>query len=81
MQDLPARPHSPKQLQMQFDSTRLRGMSPLERQQTVTRLAILLTEATGAAEPEWTDDGRGTSKNCPDRAAAVGHRGHSAAGA
>ncbi len=58
MQDLPARPSSPKQLQMQFDSTRLRGMSPLDRQQTVTRLAILLTEAAGAGEPEGADDGR-----------------------
>lgn len=58
MQDVPARPYSPKQLQMQFDSTPLRGMSPLERQQTVTWLAILLTETAGAAEPEGTDDGR-----------------------
>jgi hypothetical protein len=58
MQDLPARPSSPKQLQMQFDSTRLRGMCPLDREQTVTRLAILLTKAAGAAEPEGTDDGR-----------------------
>ncbi|TKA93935.1 hypothetical protein FAZ78_25135 [Cereibacter changlensis] len=40
MQDLPTRPSSPKQLQMQFDSTRLRGMSPLDRQQIVVRLAI-----------------------------------------
>lgn len=55
MQDLPAKPSSPKQLQMQFDSTRLRGMSPHDRQQAVTRLAILLTEA---AEPEGNDDGR-----------------------
>lgn len=58
MQDLPTRPSSPKQLQMQFDSTRLRGMSALDRQQIVVRLAILLTEAAGAAEPEGTYDGR-----------------------
>lgn len=29
---------------MQFDSTRLRGMSPQDRQQAVTRLAILLPQ-------------------------------------
>jgi hypothetical protein len=33
---------------MQFDSTRLRGMSPADRRQAVTRLAILLIEAAGA---------------------------------
>ncbi len=33
-------------------------MSPLDRQQAVTRLAILLTEAAGMTEPERTDDGR-----------------------
>ena len=58
MHDLPTQPSMPKQLQMQFDSTRLRGMSPLDRQQIVTRLATLLTEAVGAAEPEGSDDGR-----------------------
>jgi hypothetical protein len=58
MQDLRASPYSPKQLQMQFDSTRLRGMSPLDRQEAVTRLAIVLSEAAGAAEPEGSDDGR-----------------------
>lgn len=58
MHDLPTRPSSPKQLQMQFDSMRLRGMSPLDRQQIVVRLATLLTEAAGAAEPEGSDDGR-----------------------
>ncbi|WCR18721.1 hypothetical protein [Paracoccus alcaliphilus] len=45
MQDLPTGPSSPRQLQMQFDSERLRGMSPRERQQVLTRLAILLAEA------------------------------------
>jgi hypothetical protein len=43
---------------MPLDSTRLRGMSPLERKQAVTRLAILLTEATEAVEVEPRDDGR-----------------------
>jgi hypothetical protein len=52
------RPSSPKQMRMQFDSTRLRGMSPQDRQQAVTRLAILLTEAAGAAATEQHDDGR-----------------------
>ncbi|WP_186400405.1 hypothetical protein [Stappia sp. P2PMeth1] len=58
MPDLPVKPTFPKQLQMQFDSTRLRGMSPQDRQQAVTRLAILLTEAAGAAEQEGNDDER-----------------------
>jgi hypothetical protein len=58
MQDLPARPSSPKQMQMQFDSVRLRGMNPYDRRQAVTRLAILLTEAAGAAAVEQDDDGR-----------------------
>jgi hypothetical protein len=58
MPDLPATQTSPKQLQMQFDPTRLRGMSPQDRQQAVTRLAILLTEAGGAAEQEGDDHER-----------------------
>jgi hypothetical protein len=58
MPDLPARPTSPRQLQMQFDSTRLRGMSPQDRQEAVTRLATLLTEAASAAEQEGDDDER-----------------------
>lgn len=57
MQDLPTNPSCPRQLQMQFYSKRLRGMSPQERQQVVTCLAILLAEA-GASEPEGGDDGR-----------------------
>ncbi len=56
MPDLPAKPTLPRQLQMQFDSTRLRGMSPQDRQQAVTRLAILLTEAAGAAIGGGDDD-------------------------
>lgn len=58
MPDLPARPTLPRQLQMQFDSSRLRGMSPQDRQQAVTRLAILLTESAGAVEQEGDDDER-----------------------
>jgi len=58
MQDPWTRPPSPKQLLMPLDSTRLRGMTPLERQQAVTRLALLLTEAAGAADAEESDDGR-----------------------
>lgn len=58
MQNLPARLSSPKQLQMQFDPVLLRGMSPHDRQQAVARLAILLTEAAGAAKAEEPDDGR-----------------------
>ena len=58
MQDLPARLSSPKQLQMQFDPVLLRGMNPHDRQQDVARLAILLTEAAGAAKAEEPDDGR-----------------------
>ena len=58
MQDRPARPSSPKQMQMQFDSMRLRGMTPHDRQQVVTRLAILLAEAAGAATAEEHNDGR-----------------------
>lgn len=47
-----------RQLQMQFDSKRLRGMSVQERQREVTFLAILLDEAAGASEPEGSDDGQ-----------------------
>jgi hypothetical protein len=58
MQDPRTKPSPPTQLLMPLDSTRLRGMSPLERKQAVTRLAILLTEATEAVEVEPRDDGR-----------------------
>jgi len=58
MQDLPTGPSSPRQLQMQFDSERLRGMSPRERQQVLTHLAILLAEAAGTSKLEQDDDGR-----------------------
>ena len=58
MQDPRTKPSPPTQLLMLLDSTRLRGMSPLDRKQAVTRLAILLTEAAGAVEAEPRDDGR-----------------------
>ncbi len=58
MKDLPAKPSSPRQLRMQFNSTQPRGMNSRDRQQAVTRLATLLTEAAGIAEPEEQDDGR-----------------------
>jgi hypothetical protein len=58
MQDLPTEPSSPRQLQMQFDSERLRGMSPREPQQVLTHLAILLAEGAGTNKLEQDDDGR-----------------------
>ena len=59
MQDPRTRPSSPRQLPIALDSTRLRGMSPHDRRQAVTRLAALLTEAAGAAaDAERGDDGR-----------------------
>lgn len=58
MQDPRSRSSTPKQLQMQFASTRLRGVSLHDRQQIVTRLAILLTEAAGVADAEGDADGR-----------------------
>lgn len=58
MQDPWTRSPTPKQLLMPLDSTRLRGMTALERQQAVTRLALLLTEAAGAVDAEQSDDGR-----------------------
>ena len=58
MQDPRTKPPSPHQLLMPLDSTRLRGISPVDRQQIVTCLAILLAEAAGAADRERDDDGR-----------------------
>ena len=59
MQDPRTRPSPPRQLPIALDSTRLRGMSPHDRRQAVTRLATLLTEAAGAAaDGERGDDGR-----------------------
>jgi len=52
------KPTPPLQLLMPLDSQRLRGMSPTERGQVVTRLAALLLEASediGTVE-EQADD-------------------------
>ena len=57
MQDPRTRPSPPRQLLIALDSTRLRGMSPHDRRQAVTRLATLLTEAAGAAADAERDDG------------------------
>jgi hypothetical protein len=43
---------------MPLDSTRLRGMTPLDREQAVRRLAALLVEAAETACAERNDDGR-----------------------
>ena len=59
MQDPRTRPSPPRQRLIALDSTRLRGMSPHDRRQAVTRLATLLTEAAGAAaDAERADDGQ-----------------------
>jgi hypothetical protein len=58
MPDPRTNPSPSTQLLMPFDSTRLRGMSPIDRQHAVTRLAILLTEAVGAGEAEQHDERR-----------------------
>lgn len=58
MQDPRTKPPSPKQLLMPLDSTKLRGTNPADRQRIVTCLAIVLTEAAGAADKERDDDGR-----------------------
>ncbi|WGF90834.1 hypothetical protein [Marinivivus vitaminiproducens] len=59
MQDPRTKPSSPAQLMMPLDSTLLQGMSSLDRQQAVRRLAILLTEAAaGVVDAERRDDGR-----------------------
>lgn len=58
MYDPRPKPSPPRQLLIALDSARLRGMSPLDRRQAVTRLAILLMEASGAANGERDDDGQ-----------------------
>jgi hypothetical protein len=58
MPDPRTKPSPPTQLLMPLDSTRLRGMSASDRQQAVTRLAILLTEAAGVGEAEQHNEGR-----------------------
>lgn len=52
------KPSSPTQLLMPLDSDRLRGMTPRDRQQVMSNLAILLTEATRAAGKEEHGDER-----------------------
>jgi hypothetical protein len=49
---------APHQLNMRFDSTRLRGMSASERRTALTRLANLLWEAAGVGAGEHDDDER-----------------------
>ena len=56
MQDPRTNVSPPRQLLIALDSARLRGMTPLDRRQAVTRLAMLLMEAVGAAEMEQDDD-------------------------
>ncbi len=58
MQTPLTKPSPPRQLLIALDSTRLRGMSPDDRRQAVTRLAILLAEAACAPDAERDDDGR-----------------------
>lgn len=57
MQDPRTKISPPRQLLIALDSARLRGMSPLDRRQAVTRLAILLTEAAGTVHMERDNDG------------------------
>jgi len=58
MQPPPKKPLPPRQLPIVFDSTRLGRMSLHDRRQAVTCLAMLLTEAAGAAAREGADDDR-----------------------
>lgn len=58
MQPRPKKPSPPRQLPIAFDATRLGGMSEHDRRQTVTCLAMLLTEAAGATAREGADDDR-----------------------
>jgi hypothetical protein len=58
MQDPRRTSPEPRQLLMPLDSTRLRGMSPLDRGAAVTRLANLLLEAARTVVEERNDDGR-----------------------
>jgi hypothetical protein len=49
---------APRQLNIPFDSGRLRGMSPPERRIALARLASLLLEAADVAAGERDDDER-----------------------
>ncbi len=51
-------PAVPHQLNIPFDSGRLRGISPSDRRTALTRLARLLLEAAGVALEERDDDER-----------------------
>jgi len=59
MRNLPVRAQSAtplRQLNIPFDSARIRGMTPAERQIALGRPASLLLEAAGVAEGERDDD-------------------------
>ena len=49
---------APHQLSIAFDSAKLRGMSPTERQIALATLASLLLEAANVAAGERDDDER-----------------------
>ena len=49
-------PAAPRQLNIQFDSEQLRGMSPSERRMALAQLTCLLLEAAGVAAGEHDDD-------------------------
>jgi hypothetical protein len=49
-------PAAPRQLNLILDDTRLRGMTPVERQAVQRALAQLLLEASGVTKPEVSDD-------------------------
>jgi hypothetical protein len=49
---------APRQLNIPFDSARLRGMTPSERRAVLTRLTSLLLEAADIAAEELDDDQR-----------------------
>jgi hypothetical protein len=49
-------PRQAFQLAMPLDSTRLRGIAPVERSEAIALLASLLMQAAGAAAPETDDE-------------------------
>jgi hypothetical protein len=51
-------PNAPRQLSMALDSTKLQGITPVERRATILRLARLLMEAAGVEMGEHSDDER-----------------------
>jgi hypothetical protein len=52
----PPRPTVPRQLSIVFESPALQGMSPCQRANAVTQLAILLLQAAGVQTLEASDD-------------------------